>query len=204
MPLSKSSSTGVDTLSRRRGSWPPESSQTHRRGHRAAARAYALSISTRKMAPRFSVDDRCFVRSWYRARSSEVANRTRRIESLLQSGTPLDLIDLSLVSTLSSAQKASASWYFLAPKARSGLRSASMVKIESEGVSLISSPSARIRPGGRWRNSDDLPSFHLRGISSYASRDAFAVHICHAVPIDALVLSFQIEQCAVVPCYDCS
>ena len=73
---------------------------------------------TRKMAAIFSVDDdRCFVRSWYRARSSEVANRTRRIESLLQSGTPPDLTDLSLVSTLSSAQKASASRYFLAAKA---------------------------------------------------------------------------------------
>ena len=124
----------------------PESRQTHRRRYRAAARAYALSTSTRKTTARFSVDDRCFVRSWYRARSSEVANRTRRIELLLQSGTPLDLIDLSLVSTLSSAQKASASWYFLAAKARSGLRSASMVKIESEGVSLIFSPSARPRP----------------------------------------------------------
>jgi hypothetical protein len=44
--------------------------------------------------------------------------------------------------TLSSAQKASASWCFLAAKARSGLRSASMVKIESESVSLSSSPSA--------------------------------------------------------------
>jgi hypothetical protein len=72
-------------------------------------------------------------------------------------------------------------------------------------VGIISpSRSVRSRPGGGWRNSDGLASFHFRGISRYAPRDAFAVHICHAVPIDALVLSFQIEQCAVVPCHDCS
>jgi hypothetical protein len=70
------------------------------------------------------MDDRCFVRSWRRALSSEVASRTRRIESSLQSGTPPDLTDLSLVSALSSAQKATASWCFLAAKARRGLLSA--------------------------------------------------------------------------------
>jgi hypothetical protein len=69
---------------------------------------------------------------------------------------------------------------------------------------FTSSPSARSQPGGGWRNSDGFASFQLRGISSYAPRDAFTVHICHAVPIDALVFSFHIEQCAVVPCYDCS
>jgi hypothetical protein len=46
---------------------------------------------------------------------------------MVASGTPPDLTDLSLVSILSSAQKASASWYFLAAKAKSGLRSASIV-----------------------------------------------------------------------------
>jgi hypothetical protein len=46
-----------------------------------------------------------------------------------------------------SAQKATASWCFLAAKARSGLLSASIVKIESESVSLICpSPSARPVP----------------------------------------------------------
>ena len=111
----------------------------------APVRAYALSTSTRKTAARCSMDDRCFVRSWKRALSSEVANRTRRIESSLQSGTPPDLTDPSLVSTLWSAQKATASWCFLAANARSGLLSASIVKIERESVSLISpSPSARL------------------------------------------------------------
>jgi hypothetical protein len=62
---------------------------------------------------------------------------TRRIVWSSQSGTPADLTDVSLARTLSSAQKASASWYFFAPKARSGLRSASIVKIENESVSLI-------------------------------------------------------------------
>jgi hypothetical protein len=71
-------------------------------------------------------------------------------------------------------------------------------------MSATISPSLSARPRGGWRNSDGLASFHFRGISSYAPRDAFAVHICHAVPIDALVLSFQIEQCAVVPCQYCS
>jgi hypothetical protein len=58
----------------------PGSKITHRRRYGAAARAYASSTSTRKTAARFSMDDRCFVRSWERALSSEVANRTRRIE----------------------------------------------------------------------------------------------------------------------------
>ena len=35
----------------------------HGRRYRGAA-AYALSTSTRKTAARFSMDDRCFVRSW--------------------------------------------------------------------------------------------------------------------------------------------
>jgi hypothetical protein len=53
--------------------------------------------------------------------------------------------DVSLVRTLSSEQKATASWCFLAAKARSGLRSASIVKIERESVSLIApSPLARL------------------------------------------------------------
>ena len=37
---------------------------TDRRRYRGAARAYALSISTRKMAAIISMDDRCFVQSW--------------------------------------------------------------------------------------------------------------------------------------------
>jgi hypothetical protein len=45
-----------------RKSLPAKGSEWRR--YRAAARAYALSTSTRKTAPRFSVDDRCFVRSW--------------------------------------------------------------------------------------------------------------------------------------------
>jgi hypothetical protein len=61
---------------------------------------------------------------------------------------PPELTDLSLVSTLSSAQKASASWCFLAAKASSGLRSASIVKIENENASLIfASPSAPLELG---------------------------------------------------------
>jgi hypothetical protein len=91
----------------------PRREITHRRGHRETARAYALFTSTRKMAARFSVDDRCFVRSWYRALSAEVASRTRRTELSSQSGPPFDRIDLSLAITRSSVRKASASWYFL-------------------------------------------------------------------------------------------
>jgi hypothetical protein len=44
--------------------FPLKGPRSEWRRYRAAARAYALSTSTRKTAARFSVDDRCFVRSW--------------------------------------------------------------------------------------------------------------------------------------------
>jgi hypothetical protein len=64
--------------------------------------------------------------------------------------TPPELADRSLVRTLSSLKNASASSNFLAAKGSTGLRSASIVKIESDSGSIISSPSAHLllRPCG--------------------------------------------------------
>src|ERR1700691_6204159 len=70
----------------------------------------------------------------------------RRIEYSSQSGTPPELAERSFVRILSSLKKASASFCFLAAKASSGLRSASIVKIESENSSVI----FRLPGDGSW------------------------------------------------------
>src|ERR1700729_3449148 len=94
------------------------------------------------------------------------------IEWSSHSGSPPELTDLSLVSTLSSAQKAAASWYLLAAKARRGLRSASIVKIESESVSIIFQPSARPALGRAWRQTRRVafPAVDRRNYPSHRSR----------------------------------
>src|SRR6202012_4015751 len=62
-------------------------------------------------------------------------------------------------------------------------------------------PSTQFRLGGGWASLDRSVSVHIRGISSYPPRDAVAVQICHAIPIDQAILSFQFEQRAIVPCH---
>gem|GEM_PF-6282195 len=99
------------------------------------------SISTKKTVAE-SPGACVAVLSRKRTRSAAFANRRRRIVRSSQSGTPAELANRSLVRTLSSLKKASASVCFLAAKAMTGFRSASIVKIESDNGSVISSPSA--------------------------------------------------------------
>jgi hypothetical protein len=129
--------------------FPGRSPETPHR-HWPRTTAYPASTSTRKIAARLAGDLSAISSRW-RARSSAFVKRRRRIERPSQSGTPLELADLSLVRTTSSLKNASASSCFLTAKARTGFRSDSMVKIESERESVISSPSVLSQPGRRLR-----------------------------------------------------
>src|SRR6266550_3893918 len=84
---------------------------------------------------RSSVD--CEVACLQRAASLGWASRTRRIALSPHRGTVSDFRELSLVRSCSSVQIACASEYLLAPKARTGLPSTSIVNIESERRSFI-------------------------------------------------------------------